>query len=133
MKSSAAIVAEVMAKAKVASANVNTTRGEEDRAHDRNERANSPQEANRMFAEGVLRGYEDLGANADGTLYRPDGEDEAATVERLRGHRRTLIRKLLFAPEQMAPGIDLLRQHYDREGAKRFLSETSFVAADGEL
>lgn len=132
-KSHAAIVAKFSTKQQAARATLEEQRDRVRRDLDHGTQLTETAASNLMLAEGVMRRYNDLGTNADGTLYRPDGEDDETTVKRLRTHRRNLIRKLLFTPEAPWPGFAAAQQHYDREGAKRFLSETAFVSAGDDL
>ncbi|MCX4799630.1 hypothetical protein OG497_37885 [Streptomyces sp. NBC_01242] len=132
-KSNADILAEFTEKVCAAIANVEKQHDLSRQAYERGERASDNDEANRMFAEGILRHYRDLGIREDGTLVRHEGEDDDDMVKHLRRNRRNLTKKMLFTPEQPREGIAGLRQHFDREGSKRFLSETTFVRAEGEL
>lgn len=132
-KSHAAIVAEFSKKQQAAWATLEEQRDRMRRDFDHNSQMTETAASNLMLAEGVMRRYNDLGTAADGTLFRPQGEDDEATVKRLRTHRRNLIRKMLFTPESAWPGFGAVQQHYDREGAKRFLSETSFVTDGNDL
>lgn len=133
IKSNTAIVAEFSQRQQAAAATLEAQRDRVRRDFDHNAQLTETAASNLMLAEGVMRRYNDLGTEADGTLHRPQGEDDETTVKRLRIHRRNLIKKLLFSPEAPWPGFAGAQQHYDREGAKRFLADTSFVAAEGEL
>ncbi|MGA5598330.1 hypothetical protein ACPCSE_29270 [Streptomyces cellulosae] len=130
---SAAIVAEFEEKARAAIANVQATREKAQAAIGVDGRTDEHADAERMFAEGVLCHYVERGINDDGTLMRNEGEDDDDMVTHLRRGRRNLIKRLLFTPEQQREGVAGVQQHYRREGAKRFLSETTFVRVEGEL
>lgn len=131
-KSNAAIVAEFESKARAAIANAQATREKAQTAIGVDGRTDEHADAERMFAEGILCHYVERGINDDGTLGREEGETDEDMVKHLRRGRRNLIRRMLFTPEQQREGITGVQQHYRREGAKRFLSETTFVRAEGE-
>ncbi|MEU9405519.1 hypothetical protein AB0E08_07430 [Streptomyces sp. NPDC048281] len=132
-KSNAAIVEEFGDKARAAIANAEEAREKAQGTRGHDGRTDAHTDANRMFAEGILFHYTNLGIKWDGTLMRQEGETDEDMVKHLRRGRRNLIEKMLFTPEQLREGIAGLQQYYGREGAKRFLADTTFVRAEGEL
>ncbi|MDQ1041511.1 hypothetical protein QFZ75_008013 [Streptomyces sp. V3I8] len=86
-----------------------------------------------LYAEGFAVWFEERSINPDGTLARHEGEEDDDMARHLRRGRRNMIRRMLVTPEHPFEGIAGIRQRYRREGVKRFLAATSFVAAEGEL
>ncbi|PPS89587.1 hypothetical protein [Streptomyces sp. MH60] len=119
--------------ARAAVANAQATREKAQAAIGVDGRTDEHADAERMFAEGILCHYVERSINEDGTLVRELDESDDDMVKHLRRGRRNLIKRLLFTPEQQREGIAGLQQHYRREGAKRFLGETTFVRVEGEL
>lgn len=132
-RSDADIVAAFEQRAKAAVATLEAQRDRAQREMTGSAALTEATAVNLFFAEAIAQQFHAAGARDNGTLFRSADDTDASMVERLRSHRRTLIKKLLFTPENPWPGFGAVQQHYRREGAKRFLTETTFVRAEGEL
>lgn len=126
-RTDASLLAELADKIRAATATLEAMRDRVRRELDRGAYLDTSINGDLMFAEGVHFFYRDLGIAEDGTMRRHDGEEDVDLVKDARRKRARVSERLVRRKEEPYPGLAGMRQHYQREGAKRFLEETAFL------